>query len=154
MKRMKGMASTLLAGIMALSLMPLSTLSADSIDNKIQEMTVDGVTYFNASSAHFEDSNRLFFQDLLSNQNAILQSTASLYPDYLPPWQEMTAPLSGAELQVLRLICANKSNAEIGAILDIKVSTVKTHVSNILRKLGVKRRSEAEEIAERLHLIH
>lgn len=59
-----------------------------------------------------------------------------------------------AELQVLRLICANKSNAEIGEILDIKLSTVKTHVSNILRKLGIKRRSEAKETAERLHLIH
>lgn len=79
---------------------------------------------------------------------------ASLYPDYLMPWQEMTAPLSAAELQVLRLICANKSNAEIGEILDIKLSTVKTHVSSILRKLGIKRRSEAKETAERLHLIH
>lgn len=55
---------------------------------------------------------------------------------------------------MLRLICANKSNAEIGEILDIKLSTVKTHVSSILRKLGIQRRSEAKETAERLHLIH
>ncbi len=79
---------------------------------------------------------------------------ASLYPDYLHPRQEMTAPLSATELQVLRLICANKSNAEIGEILDIKLSTVKTHVSSILRKLGIQRRNEAKETAERLHLIH
>ena len=79
---------------------------------------------------------------------------ASLYPDYLHPHQEMTAPLSATEMQVLRLVCANKSNAEIGEILDIKLSTVKTHVSSILRKLGIQRRSEAKETAERLHLIH
>ena len=66
----------------------------------------------------------------------------------------MIAPLSAAELQVLRLICASRSNAEIGDILDIKLSTVKTHVSSILRKLGVSRRSEAKDAAERLHLIH
>lgn len=79
---------------------------------------------------------------------------ASIYPDYLYPRREMTAPLSSAELQVLRLICASRSNAEIGEILDIKLSTVKTHVSSILRKLGVSRRSEAKDAAERLHLIH
>lgn len=77
MKRMKRMASTLLAGVMALSLMPLSTLAAEDTDNDIQEMVVDGVTYFNANSEHFEDSNRLFFQDLLSNQNANLQDEES-----------------------------------------------------------------------------
>ena len=79
---------------------------------------------------------------------------ASMYPDYLHPRREMSAPLSAAELQVLRLICASRSNAEIGDILDIKLSTVKTHVSSILRKLGVSRRSEAKDAAERLHLIH
>lgn len=79
---------------------------------------------------------------------------ATFYPDYLRPHREMTAPLSATELQVLRLLCANKSNAEIGQILDIKLATVKTHVSNILNKLGLSRRSEAKDAAQRLHLIH
>lgn len=77
MKRMKRMASTFLAGVLALSLLAISSLAADSTGNDIQEMVVDGVTYFNANSEHFEDSNRLFFQDLLSNQNANLQDEAS-----------------------------------------------------------------------------
>ena len=41
-----------------------------------------------------------------------------------------------------------RSNAEIGQILDIKLATVKTHVSHILQKLGVKRRSEAKTVAQ------
>ena len=65
----------------------------------------------------------------------------------------MVAPLSATELQVLRLICADKSNAEIGTILGIRLATVKTHVSHILQKLGVKRRSEAKTMAEKLHLL-
>ena len=65
----------------------------------------------------------------------------------------MAAPLSAAELQVLRLICADKSNAEIGEILDIRLATVKTHVSHILQKLGVSRRSEAKTAAARLRLL-
>lgn len=61
--------------------------------------------------------------------------------------------MTAAELQVLRLLCADKSNAEIGRILDIKLPTVKTHVSHILTKLNVSRRSEAKTAARRLWLI-
>lgn len=57
------------------------------------------------------------------------------------------------ELQILHLLCADKSNAEIGAILDIKLPTVKTHVSHILAKLGVSRRSEARTAAKKLRLV-
>ena len=49
---------------------------------------------------------------------------------------------------MLRLICADKSNAEIGEILNIRVSTVKSHVSSVLSKLGVNRRSEARTAAK------
>ena len=54
---------------------------------------------------------------------------------------------------MLRLICADKSNAEIGELLDIKLATVKTHVSHVLQKLGVNRRSEAKTAAQRLWLL-
>ena len=88
--------------------------------------------------------------------HALIEDTrdqAAAYPDFLKPHLDMTAPLSNTELQVLRLICADKSNVEIGAILGIRLATVKTHVSHILHKLGVKRRSEAKTMAEKLHLL-
>lgn len=90
----------------------------------------------------------------LEKLTRLTRQQAALYPDYLQPRKAMTAPLSAMELQVLQLLCANKSNAEIGRILDIKLPTVKTHVSHILGKLGVKRRSEVKAAAQRLHLIH
>lgn len=84
---------------------------------------------------------------------AFARVQAARYPYFLvpplPPGEEMTA----TELQVLRLMCADKSNAEIGRILDIKLPTVKTHVSHILTKLNVSRRSEAKTAARRLWLI-
>lgn len=67
--------------------------------------------------------------------------------------QRLDAPLSEAELQVLRLLCAGKSNAEICEMLHIRLSTVKTHVSHILRKLGITRRSQVKDAARRLHLV-
>ena len=65
----------------------------------------------------------------------------------------MTERLTDAEIQVLRLVCADNSNAEIGEILDIKLATVKSHVSHILQKLGVNRRSEAKTAAEKMKII-
>ena len=44
-------------------------------------------------------------------------------------------------------------NAEIGEILSIRASTVKSHVSSVLSKLGVNRRSEARTAAKKLWLI-
>lgn len=84
---------------------------------------------------------------------AAAQEQAVLYPDFLRPRRQMTGPLSATEKQVLRLICADKSNAEIGEVMGIKLATVKVHVSHILIKLNVNRRSEAKTAAEKLRLI-
>ena len=75
------------------------------------------------------------------------------YPDFLRPQPQMKEQLSPAEKQVLKLICSNRSNQEIADILGVKLATVKTHVVHILQKFGVKRRSEAKEMAERLHMV-
>lgn len=37
--------------------------------------------------------------------------------------------------------------------MDVKLPTVKTHVSHILEKLDVKRRAEAKIAAKKLHLV-
>ena len=50
--------------------------------------------------------------------------------------------LSIQEQKIKELIIAGKSNKEIGAELFISISTVKTHVSNIYQKLGVKSRKD------------
>ncbi len=47
--------------------------------------------------------------------------------------------LSGREVEVLDLIAAGRSNAEIAATLVVTPKTAKNHVSNILTKLGCTR---------------
>lgn len=78
---------------------------------------------------------------------------ATYYQQYLKETVKVSEKLSGMELAVLRLICQNKSNQEIGEILGIKLPTVKTHVSNIFRKLEVRRRTEAKTEAIRRNLV-
>lgn len=66
--------------------------------------------------------------------------------------QPLIEPLSERELDVLRLICAGKSNQEIADELFIALDTVKRHANNIYGKLSVKRRAQAILEARRLGL--
>ena len=63
------------------------------------------------------------------------------------------SPLSDRELEVLRLVAAARSNAEIAAELGLAVGTVKRHVYNVFRKLDVGTRVGAISAANRLGLL-
>ena len=57
--------------------------------------------------------------------------------------------LTERETEILRLLAAGKANKEIAQMLTIGEKTVKTHVSNILAKLGVQSRTQAALYAVR-----
>jgi DNA-binding NarL/FixJ family response regulator len=53
------------------------------------------------------------------------------------------ATLTTRELEVLRLVASGHANKEISARLSINEETTKTHIKNILAKLGAKDRTHA-----------
>ncbi|MBO0802490.1 MAG: response regulator transcription factor [Nocardiopsaceae bacterium] len=59
------------------------------------------------------------------------------------------ADLSQRELDILRLIAEGRANKEIARQLVISERTARTHVSNILRKLGLTSRTQAALLAVR-----
>jgi DNA-binding NarL/FixJ family response regulator len=63
------------------------------------------------------------------------------------------AQLTARELEVLGLVATGLRNAEIADRLYVSQRTIDTHVSAILRKLGVRTRGEAGAEAARLGLV-
>ncbi len=61
--------------------------------------------------------------------------------------------LTMRELETLRLIAEGKANKEIAATLQVSEETVKSHVANLLAKLGVANRTEAAAVAIRRGLV-
>jgi two-component system, NarL family, response regulator LiaR len=72
--------------------------------------------------------------------------------------REVRAPespeaLTQRETEVLKLLALGKANKQIARDLFVEEKTVKTHVSSILRKLGVKSRTQAVLHAVRTGLV-
>jgi LuxR family maltose regulon positive regulatory protein len=66
---------------------------------------------------------------------------------------QFVEPLSGREVEVLRLLAAGLKYDEIGDQLFISLNTVRTHVKNIYSKFNVSSRTEALIYARELNLV-
>ncbi len=95
-----------------------------------------------ASSPHRDYAKRLL---------AIFPSPQARGP--ISHQEGLAEPLTEREHEVLRLICAGKSNQEIAAELVITLNTVKRHNNSIFSKLGVTNRSQAIICAHQKKLI-
>ena len=69
------------------------------------------------------------------------------------PPRDLSEELTSRELEVLRLVGAGRANKEIAAELMITERTARTHVSNLLGKLGLSSRTQAALWAVREGLV-
>jgi DNA-binding NarL/FixJ family response regulator len=70
-----------------------------------------------------------------------------------PARQPLVDPLTGRELEILRLLAAGRSNREIARAVFLSEGTVKNHVTSILAKLGARDRTQAALRASALGLL-
>jgi LuxR family maltose regulon positive regulatory protein len=93
------------------------------------------------------------YQDLLEPSQMSTSRPPARRPDTDQSAPIIIEPLSDREREVLRLLSAMLSTAEIGTEMYISVNTVKTHLRSIYRKLSAARRGEAVRRARELKLI-
>jgi LuxR family transcriptional regulator, maltose regulon positive regulatory protein len=67
--------------------------------------------------------------------------------------ERLPEPLSGRELEVLALVASGMSNKEIAGRLFVSVTTVKTHINNLYRKLDASSRIQAVARATEMDLL-
>jgi DNA-binding NarL/FixJ family response regulator len=84
---------------------------------------------------------------VLASGNALLSPTAlsQLLGHFQarPSTTPQLGDLTERETEILRLIANGQSNAELASTLVVSEATVKSHVSSVLRKLGVRDRVQA-----------
>jgi len=102
-------------------------------------------------------------EELVQAIQQVHQGESSLHPSIArrllheiskPPEPETSIDsLTEREIQVLQLVAQGQSNREISDLLTISEATVRTHVSNILGKLGLCSRTQAALYALREGLV-
>jgi len=105
---------------------------------------------------------KMFLTQIVPNVAAVppiapVIASAPMLPTQTPvvaaPRQGKDAGLSKRESEILELMALGHSNQEIADKAFVSVSTVKTHVSSILCKLDVQRRTQAVNKARALGLV-
>lgn len=140
----------------------LWTAVLDDLEGR-RRQSLQGMAHVVAVAAH-EGHARLFL-DAGDDVLRVLKALGRVDPtDHLRQLVEPAAPepperaalgdtLSDREMEVLRFLPTRLSGAEIADALYVSLNTLKTHLRSIYRKLGVTRRDEAIEAAERLNLV-
>ena len=121
-----GLEHTRWAGTPVVGLVPFGR---DDLARKARERNVGAVVPISATSS-----------DLLRAIIRVLAASEAQAPE--PP-ADRPATLTAREEQMVRMIAAGHTNAEIAAELYLSTTTVKSYIRSAYRKLGITRRAEA-----------
>ena len=136
--------------------MPIKILFISSEINV--NVSIDALNY-NVDGLILKNSS---LSDFLSAINSILEDNQFIHPLILDAVNSYLAQtdnckkttLTKRETQILCMISAGYLNKEIGSELNISERTVKNHVSNLFKKIGVSDRTQAAVYAIKNNIVN
>ena len=140
----------------AVKVLILTTFDLDEYVYEALRAGASGFLLKDASSADLVAAVRVVAAgDALIAPSVTRRLIADFARQRLPerPRPDVLAALTPRETEVLTLIARGNSNAEITATLVLSEETVKTHVSRILAKLGLRDRVQAVVLAYECGLV-
>jgi DNA-binding NarL/FixJ family response regulator len=124
--------------------MPVIVLAEVAHDPRIQAALAEGAVGYVLKSGQPEDLVTAVRQ---ARRRSVFFPMRSVEPAsaQVPP---AASELTPRELEILRLVAEGSSNVQVAQKLWVTEQTVKFHLSNIYRKLGVSNRTEASRYAQ------
>jgi len=146
MPRMDGVAATrrLLAGTSGATSVRVLALTTFDLDEYVVEALRAGASGFLLKDATPEElihavrviaAGEALLAPAVTRR--LLDRYARLLPSITPHTQAVVTRLTDRELAVLKILARGSSNAEIGEAMHLAQSSVKSHVSHLLAKLGM-----------------
>ena len=134
-------------GLAAVPSLRTIVLSMDEDTQVIDAALAAGASAYVVKTAHPEDLASAVRQTF--SHSVYLPGRAQDTPARRPEQvkRDTSAGLTRRELEILRLVADGRSNAQLARMLWVTEQTVKFHLSNIYRKLGVANRTEASRWA-------
>jgi DNA-binding NarL/FixJ family response regulator len=123
-------------------------LSGEGTRHTVEQAFAAGAAAYVVKTSHPEDLSAAVRQAF---EHSIYFPGAT--PAGAPSQGDYPAGLTARELEILQLVAKGQSNRQIGELLWVTEQTVKFHLSNIYRKLGVSNRTEASRWAEARNLL-
>ena len=118
---------------------------------------ISGAISADTAGTALEMGARGFVPKTLGSRNLVSAVKAMLAGEVFAPVSLIARGpeglLSAREVEVLRGICAGRSNKEIARMIGLQEVTVKLHVKTMSRKLGAKNRTHAAMIARDRKLV-
>ncbi len=124
-------------------------LESRSISEVFSNRTIDMIQLLITRFAYLQ----FISESKLTGESVEVSREAKLMRATTKMQGELVESLTSRELEVLQLLSTGLSNRDIAKQLFVSESTIKTHVSNVYGKLGVKRRTQAVKRAEELDLL-
>ena len=121
-------------------------LTTFDLDEYVYESLIAGASGFllkDVRAEHLFDAVRVVAAGEALLAPSVTRRLIGEFARRRPPRPQTLDELTPRELDVLRELAEGLSNAEIAARLVVSEETVKTHVSRVLMKLGLRDRTQA-----------